>query len=234
MLLRRYQFLQVCLFISWLCLAMAGCTQSETPLTSRENGFVDFYLLGKWHDLDLNDQGQLVPGDLAYDISLTDSGDLRAIQYGENDTDYHEFSAYSSRLNGKKYLNARLVACSGCSEKERANLAANYCPYQIVQYATFLPRKLSTYVADEVGDEVANALIKLSTASRGQMAFMASMNSDFIEAAISDEAIAGDSKEDDAPCITSREDVLRQFLLQHDLDVYPTDEWGILIRASNP
>jgi len=233
MILRPYQFLQVCLFVSWLWLAMAGCTQSETPLTSRENGFVDLYLLGKWHDLELNDQEQLVTGDLAYDISLADNGDLRVFQYGEKDTDYHEFSVYSSRLNGKKYINARLVACTGCSEQERGNLAANYCPYQIVQYATFLPRKLATHVADEVGDEVANALVELSTASRGQMIFMASMNSDFIKGAILDEAIAGDSNEDDAPCITSREDVLQQFLLQHDLDIYPTDGWGVLIRTSN-
>ena len=233
MILHRYQFLQVCLFVSWLLLAMAGCTQSETPLTSRENGFADLYLLGRWHNLDLNDQEQLVTGDLAYDISLADNGDLRVLQYDENDTDYHEFSVYSSRLNGKKYVNARLVACTGCSEQEQVNLAANHCPYQIVQYATFLPRKLATHVADEVGDEVANALIELSTASRGQMVFMALMNSDFIEDAILDETIAGDSNKDNAPCITSREDVLRQLLLQHDLDIYPTGAWGMLIRSSN-
>lgn len=227
----RCQFLYLCLLVSWLFLAMAGCTQSETPLTSRENGFADLYLLGRWHNLDLNDQGNWVKGELAYDINLADNGDLRVLRYDENGIDYHEFSVYSSRLNGKKYANARKVACTGCSEQEQAGLAANHCPYQIAQYTTFLPRTLAAYAADEVGDEAANALIEFSTASRGQLVFMAVMNSDYIENAISDKTIAGDSEKDNAPCITSRADALRQFVRTHDLDIYPTGGWGVLIRV---
>lgn len=214
------------------CSALTGCTQSETPLTSRNDGFVDFYLLGRWHDLDLNDQGQLITGDLAYDISLADNGDLRVLQYAGDEAEYHEYTAYSSRLDSNKYVNARLIDCTGCSEQERANIAAGHCPYQIAQYKTFLPRNLAAHFANDAGEEVANALIELSTTLRGSLVFMAGMHSDFIEGAIADESIAGDLNKD-APCISSRDDALRDFLLHHDRDIYPDGGWGVLIRVAN-
>ena len=61
MVLGRNLTLTGCLTVSLLLMGMdGGCTQSRTPLSPREDGFADLYLLGKWNELDINDQGELI------------------------------------------------------------------------------------------------------------------------------------------------------------------------------
>lgn len=239
MVLGRNLSLTGCLTIAFLLMGMVGgCTQSRTPLSPREDGFADLYLLGKWNQLDINDQGKLEAGDLAYDVSLTENGNLHILQYEDDDTIGFVYSGFSTRLKSKKYLNVRIIGCPACDEEQLAALALDSCPYQIVQYTTFFPRNLATFAASHNKEASVDNLIEQATALRGRLLFVGIMDDDFISDAILDELIAGDSFCEtcvhESACITSHGVALQRFLLERDLDIYGPKLNPWFIRASEP
>ena len=219
--------------VSLLAACLVGCTQSETPLSSREEGFVDYYLLGQWREYEPSGGG-FDAGSLAYSVSLDDSGDLRVVQFDDDGTVDRVHAVYSTRLDGRKYANVRVVDCPGCTAEEQARLAADNCPFMIVQYSTFLPESVAT--ADYDGDDrsLVDALAQQASASRGQFLFMVLMDSDFIEDAISSEIVSGaadcDTCLSEGPCLSTRGEELTRFLKGHDRDVFSPDSWSVLIR----
>ena len=237
MVLGRNISLTGCLTIAFLLMGMdGGCTQSRAPLSPREDGFADLYLLGKWNVLEINAQGELEAGDLAYDVSLTENGDLHILQYNDDDAIGVVYSGFSTRLKSKNYLNVRIIGCPACDEEELAELALDSCPYQIAQYTTFLPRHLATFDAGQNKDAIVDNLIEQATALDGNLLFVGMMDDDFMSDAILDELIAGDTDCEtcvyESACITSHGAALQHFLLERDLDIYRPVLSTWFIRAS--
>lgn len=225
-----------CFAITLLVTAMIGCTQSETPLSSREEGFADLYLLGEWRGYEPDGEGGFRAGALTYDVSLTDDGDLRVVQFDDDESIDRVLSAFSTRLDGRKYVNARVIECPGCNADELARLATDRCPYQIVQYSTFLPRSLASGDLDEDDRELLEILNKQATTLRGQLLFMALMDSKYIKDVISNDVIAGtadcETCVSDGPCVAARGEDLQLFLRESDRDIYASESWTVMIRTS--
>lgn len=209
------------------------CSQSEIPLGSPEDGFVDYYLIGEWqepitHESD-PDGGLIIEpsGETGVVFELDGPQQLRV--YWEN----KEFVGYSTWLNGNKYLNLRLVDCHNCDEEERTRLNNDTCPYQIVRYWTYMPKFM---VADESDEDIV-AINKATKANTGRLLLIGLMLPRLVEQQIESGQIAGVESCDTCfwkgACLRASEDELRRFVREHDSALYTTDEPAIFLRAKN-
>lgn len=218
-----------------LTLGAAGCTRSENPLGSRQEGFVDLYLLGRWHAYDA-DGGRFEVGALLYDVALDDGGDIAVRAYNDEGRVDRVYSAYTTRIAARKYLNTRFVDCPDCEQQDRERQFAAECPYQIVQYSTFPPSTLAVVETDAETRELLDTLIVQSAKLRGQLLFIATMDTSYIRESMSEGTIAGDPGCDgcdgEDACISSGADVLQTYLSDYDREVYPVATWEVVIRAN--
>ena len=207
------------------------CTQSEVPLGSPEDGFIDHYLIGEWQGAETDEsdpsKGLTIEpdGETAVVFELDGPQQLRV--YWEN----KEFVGYSTWLNGNKYLNLRMVDCHDCDEEERARLNNDTCPYQIIRYWTYMPKFV---LAGEPDEDIA-AIDKAVKANAGRLLFIGLMIPSFVEEQIAAAQIAGEESCETCfwkgVCLRASEDELRQFVKQHGLDLYAIDGPDVFVRA---
>jgi len=126
-----------------------GCAGSEGPLSGREQGYTDYYLVGQWHELNLSETGLFEIGPLLYKINLSDDGDLEFVAPDDESDSCGAVRAYTTQIGAKKYLNI-ITDASNCDEATRSELEKLPCRTFIVQYSTFLPRALAAAVSAEI------------------------------------------------------------------------------------
>jgi hypothetical protein len=198
-----------------------GCAGSHIPLSDRDAGFTEQYLIGRWHDLEVSDSGDFEVGQLLWEISLLDNGDLQVLSPGdesEPDSNCIEFTGFSSAIGAKKYLNL-YVDASNCDEEGQAEMEQVLCRYFIFQYATFLPRDEAVSMSAKLNalNEIADwepasendpippiletepmedpvltkKILSQAETFSGRLLFYSEMDNDFVERAIADETIKG-------------------------------------------
>jgi hypothetical protein len=207
------------------------CTQSEIPLGSPQDGFVDHYLIGEWQGPNTDEPGPngefTIEADGETELVFALDGPQQLRVYWEN----KEFVGYSTWLNGNKYLNLRMVDCHDCDEEERTRLNNDTCPYQIVRYWTYMPKFL---LANEPDEDIA-AIDKAVKANAGRMLFIGLMLPRFVKEQIEAAQITGEESCETCfwkgACLRASGDELRQFVKEHDLDLYTIDEPGVYVRA---
>lgn len=129
-----------------------GCTGSQRPLGDRDEYRTDYYLLGRWHDLEVSDEGEFGAGALRLEVGLLDDGDLSFLLHYDEDGSYARagaFTGYTTRLAAGKYLNLRFdvpwyVRESSKSDPDSQEDVTEIfgrmpCQYLIVRYSTFIP-----------------------------------------------------------------------------------------------
>ena len=145
--------------------------------------------------------------------------------------DSKEFLGYSTWLDGNKYLNLRMVDCHDCDEEEVARLKNDTCPYQIVRYWTYMPKFM---FAGESDEDIA-AINKAAKENAGKLLMIGLMIPSFVEEQIASGQIAGEECCDtcfwEGACLRASEDELRQFVKEHERDLYTTDEPAFYVRA---
>ncbi len=219
-------------------LGMDGCAQSKYPLASREEGFVDPYLLGEWYAGYVAENGNFQPEQLHLRVSAVDS-ELRVRWYDEDQ--YCDLTGYSTRFKDKKYVNLRLVGCAYWTVTEKTASDFDACPYHIIQYKTFMPRGLAEWIDGAVYDvEVdADTLLASAEAQRGRILLYALMwGGDFrraIEAGDLDGVADCENCGSEGPCIQSDASKLLPYLFANDASLYENTlrHWAVLVRADD-
>jgi hypothetical protein len=191
-----------------------GCTQSELPLSSRDDGFADHYLVGTWHELEISEDGVFNSARLIYRVEFGDSGNLRITSYGD-DAALGVYSGYSTRLGADKYLNARQTECPGCDDEESAMLAVDDCPFNILRYQTYLPDRIAREAAND-SEEFRNTLVANANGLRGRLLFVDVMDDMVVDDAITAGKISGEANCEhcvgEGACIRAEQAALRGFV----------------------
>jgi hypothetical protein len=243
-----------------LLIGMGGpprCAGSESPLSDREQGHTDYYLVGRWHEVNISDTGLLEIGPLLYEITLSDDGGLDFVDPDNESDSCAAMRAYTTQIGAKKYLNV-VTDMSDCDETTRSEFEQIPCRIFIVQYSTFLPVALAAAVSAEIkaererenwrkshpgelepiiipepGDEdpaITRALLAQAERYSGNLLFYSEMDNYFVEEAIESGAIEGtnDCEECVGACIQLNESDLRDFVQKNDKDLFW--DWQWLIR----
>lgn len=215
------------LAIALLVMGMDGCPQSQAPLSSREEGFVDPSITGIWQGTQAENLLQQILGegvtlaDNVYEARIDPSGGLKVRQYGTDGEVEVVFSGYTSLLDGRRYLNLKISECPLC-EEAMYELDAPTCPYMIVQYAPELPRRL-------IGTDVAKV-----PDTDGRVLYVGMMDEDFVASAIDEGRLDSDpgciACIWEGSCISSNQEELRRFVSRYDAELYPSINWDIYVE----
>lgn len=209
-----------------------ACTQSERPLGSRDEGFIDYYLVGAWAEVKAEDDdwidGVWIAGELAYEAMALETGELRVVEY-EDGAPTKIYTGYSTLLDGRKFLNLRLVECPGCDEEKLAKLGVDDCPWRIVRYWTFLPDETADALAAS-GEITREVLDRKVGELRGRLLFYEFMDDDFVADAIRGQRIAGDADckncVQGGACLRASVEALRDFIRREGPELFFEDRDG--------
>ncbi len=212
------------------------CTHTTEPLSTMDDGFVDPYLIGKWRVLEMDeDERELYADDLAYEVLSNPTDTVVRIRSFGSKERVSIYEGYTTRLNGRKYLNVRLVDCIGCDSAPRKDDFSSDCSYTIIEYATYVPSNFMSLLTTETDmtEKEANALFE---GWRGRLLIIQYMKNSFVVDAIRERTIEGELSCDDcdspAACITEDSETLQDFIRSHEADIYdfPEMEFQILVR----
>lgn len=224
-----------------------GCAQSDLPLSSKDNGFTDLYLVGSWYSVLMIGPGELGADELWYDVRLTPDGDMRIYSYNEDES-VAVYSAYTTQVGPNKYLNVRLIDCVNCDDEGPQTFNDIPCPYHILRYQTFVPDDASEIqvVSDDSGHEWLNSELSirknrfLDDKYRGRLLFFRWMDGDYVSAAIEQGLVEGDPdcKECDpgVACLTSTHANLQALVAKQSDSIYDLEDaddwhdWNAMIR----
>jgi hypothetical protein len=218
-------------------------------LTERDEGFSDPSIVGSWGMPDWSAGGVIGLGlevppnpetgfpdyELVYEVGFGESGNLQVVQY-DRDGRFVVYTAYSSLLNGRRYLNLSPVACPACERESQDaeeaeplafNSEAISCPYQIVQY--------TTGSSPRMGESWANGFAKEIAEYEGDYLSIALMDNEFVIEAIEQGKIDGDPTCDsclfEGACMTARQKALQEFVSKYDTQLFPQDDWDAYQRV---
>ncbi len=214
------------------------CTHTTEPLSAMDEGFVDPYLIGRWQEFDMDeDERELHAGDLAYEVLHNPADTVVRIRKFEAKGRVSVYEGYTTRLNGRKYLNTRLVDCIGCDSAPPKDDFSSDCSYIIIEYATYVPKNFMSLMATDT-DLTEKEVKAFFAGLRGRLLFIQYMENTFVVDAIREGTIEGELSCDDcdkpAACITEDSKVLQDFIRSHkaDIDVFPGTYFEILIREA--
>ncbi len=219
-------------------LGMDGCAQSQYPLSSREEGFVDPYLLGDWYRGYVSESGHFRPEQLHLEIVTT--GDEMRVRWHDEDQ-YCDLTGYTTRFRDKKYANLRLVDCSYWTATEKTAKDFDACPYHLIQYKTFMPAGLADYIDESSRDpEVSKStVITAAEAQRGRTLFYSFLWGDPLKRAIEAGELAGLAECEDCgsegPCVQADAEDLQEFLFDRDAEMYQDTlrTWVVAVRGDD-
>lgn len=216
-----------------------SCTQSDRPLGPREEGFIDHYLIGTWAEIEIegdSPEGEWRAGERLYEARLLDTGLLRIVEFEEG-APSKVYDGYTTMLDGRKFLNLKLVECPGCSEAKLAKLPIDDCPFVIVRYWTFLPDGVADALvaSNDIGRDV---LDERTSSLRGRLLFYEYMDNDIVQEAIAAGRIGGDAECENCveggACLRDDPEALRKFIRRSGPELFYEDDSGgiwALIRA---
>lgn len=206
----------------------AGCVGSQIPLTDADDGFVDPAIVGTWREYPEDGEGD------GESIRVVIDGGIMTIV---TDLDWvttcataDVYTAHSSLVAGRRYLNLRFVRCVGdVAENEQPSDA---CPYLIVRYA---PEPDFPTLRDELGAQFLSELAAIQEAAVEPLALFSIGDPDYVEAAIEDRVIEGCAKcaRRSQPCLTPHARALRRFVTKHAEEIFPEESWGLLHRVES-
>lgn len=220
--------------VPMLCVALllmgmeVRCTHTTEPLSTVDEGFVDPYLIGRWREFEMDEDEderelELSVGDLAYEV-LHNSPDtvVRIREFGSEGR-VTIYEGFTTLLNGRKYLNTRLVDCIGCDSAPWKDDFSSDCSNTIIEYATYVPNDFMSLITTET-DLTEKETKALFAGLRGRLLFIQYMKNSFVVDAIREGTIKGELSCDDcdkpAACITEDSKVLQDFIRSHKADVY--------------
>lgn len=218
-----------------LSMGMEGsCTHTKEPLSSIDDGFVDPYLIGNWRKI----EDETIPklGELVYEVSVDPANTVLRIKNRKFRGGVEIYEGYSTQLNGKKYLNLKLVECLECDDQQTEDGFSNGCPYYIIQYETYISQKTLSLLFDASETEAMKEVVAFFSGWRGRLLFTHDMSSHYIANAIREGVIPGELSCDDCDtldvCITADSETLRSFVEDHEARVYEGDifYWRMLGR----
>lgn len=226
--------------VSLLLMGMGvRCTHTTEPLSTMNDGFVDPYLIGRWRALEMDeDERELYAGNLAYEVLPNPTDTVVRIRRSFGSKGHVSvYEGYTTRLNGRKYLNARLVDCIGCDSAPRKDDFSSDCSYTIIEYATYVPNNFMSLMTteSELTEKEAKALFE---GWRGRLLFIQYMKNSFVVDAIREGTIEGELSCDDcdspAACVTEDSEILQDFVRSHESDIYDLSnlEFQILVREA--
>lgn len=214
------------------------CTHTTEPLSTVDEGFVDPYLLGRWRALDMDvdeHELELDVGDLAYEVLSNPADTVVRIRKFGKEGRVSIYEGYTTLLNGRKYLNTRLVDCIGCDSAPRKDDFSSDCSYTIIEYATYVPNNFMSLMTTET-DLTEKEAKALFAGWRGRLLFIQYMENSFVVDAIREGTIEGELSCDDcdspAACITEDSEILQDFIRSRKADekVFPDMEFELLLR----
>jgi hypothetical protein len=214
------------------------CTHTTEPLSTMKDGFVDPYLIGRWRVLEMDeDERELYADDLAYEVLPDPTDKVVRIRSFGSEGRVSVYEGYTTRLNGRKYLNAWLVDCVGCDSAPLKDDFSSDCSYTIIEYATYVPNNFVSLMTTET-DLTEKEAKALFAGWRGRLLFIQYMENSFVVDAIRAGTIEGELSCDDcdspAACITEDSEILQDFIRSHGADIYayPDMEFQIFIREA--
>ncbi len=214
------------------------CTHTTEPLSTMDEGFVDPYLIGRWRTLEIDEDERKLYGDnLAYEVLHNPADTVVRIREFGSEGRVSIYEGYTTRHNGRKYLNARMLDCIGCDSAPWKDDFSSDCSYTIIEYATYVPKNFTSLITAEsdLTEEEAKALF---TGWRGRLLFIQYMNNSFVVDAIRKGKIEGELSCDDcdkpAACITEDSENLQDFIRSHEAEMsaFPGMDFQIFIREA--
>lgn len=214
------------LMLGFMLTGMTGpsCTQSEHPLSSPEDGFVDPYLVGTWYSAWISEEGLLDAETVFAIVEITADGEMRVVDY-EADNDAPDiYRAWSTRLGADKYLNLQLIECPGCDEDGQRAVESGRCAYIIFRYFTYLPTDV---LEEEFSDEELRLIQTPFDAMRGDLALYQYMDNSVVKDAIEAGEVEGEAECEDCvrtgACLAADERELRQFVAPRADELFISD-----------
>jgi len=207
-----------------LTLTTGGCVASQVPLTTPAKGFVDRALVGYWLKVDRDGLDKTPSVHVDVDAYGMMTIELLGGKDSDCDTAYL-LAAYSSRLAGKKYLNARFVGCKG--QPPYSAPPEDPCTYIIMRYA--VDNDLRS-MRRELGEASLTELQSLSEPFPGRLAALNLGDEGPAISAIMEGRIDGVPK-GHPPCLTAAAGDLRRFVRQGDKKIYPARQWQFYVRV---
>ena len=193
-------------------------TTSKSPLGERDQGFVDPSIMGRWGEPPWEQDGEVA--EVGFEATFDAAGELRLVSDPELD-EQEVYTGHTTLLDGRRYLNLKLIDCLGCAEDERSRIKANPCPYTIWQYAT----QLNPAVISSLNGHDADALSKFD----GRFLLLVYMDLDVIDNAIESGLLDGDMDcdacIDSDTCMTAEPTELQTFVRQNQEALFPPDNW---------
>ncbi len=250
MAIRKRQAITFAVLTLPLLLGMegGGCADSTAPLSAREDGFVDPYLLGDWYEFEDDETSKtddesinldtFGPGEHAYRIFVAGPGEMRVQNFREGRL-FEEFAAWSSLLRGDKYLNLLRLDCPGCSEEERQQRADNVCPYRVVRYRTYIPQSwIETAREDLEGEDISETELQAFFARlHGNSVAVVAMDGGEVRSAMRAGEIDGfeycEECKSRQVCVDVESASLARFVLENRDGLFDPDPWvgEIYLRA---